>query len=254
MIRCYSDLHLEFDEFDGVNKLAFDAIIPIMKNDYNTILILAGDIGVGCEHMPFVQYMCSRFKHVIYIFGNHEYYKQEMQELHKDWKQFAEKLPNLHVLINEHVVIDDVAYYGGTMWTDFGKDWFVKQHCTHDISDFYLIRNHGKRFNGEMAEQLLADFKTGLVKTVHDHDYREIVVISHMCCTEKHIHEKYKGNPLNPYFCTEMSNYFNDKIKLWVHGHVHNHFDTRFDATRVYCNPRGYPTEYNNVKHDLIKI
>ena len=28
---------------------------------------------------------------------------------------------------------------------------------------------------------------------------------------------------------------------LWVHGHIHTSSDYRIGATRVVCNPRGYP-------------
>lgn len=28
---------------------------------------------------------------------------------------------------------------------------------------------------------------------------------------------------------------------LWVHGHIHTSSDFRIGATRIVCNPRGYP-------------
>ncbi|MCU0545370.1 MAG: hypothetical protein MUE44_24895 [Oscillatoriaceae cyanobacterium Prado104] len=33
--------------------------------------------------------------------------------------------------------------------------------------------------------------------------------------------------------------------QLWIHGHTHTQFDYTIDATRVICNPRGYPDEPN---------
>ena len=31
---------------------------------------------------------------------------------------------------------------------------------------------------------------------------------------------------------------------LWIHGHTHDPFDYELFATRVVCNPRGYPGEH----------
>ena len=64
-------------------------------------------------------------------------------------------------------------------------------------------------------------------------------------------HEKYAGNPLNPYFCNNLDNFILDtKPFLWIHGHTHSEFDYFLGDTRVICNPLGYPGEnsYFNVK------
>jgi len=34
-----------------------------------------------------------------------------------------------------------------------------------------------------------------------------------------------------------------DKIKLWIHGHMHDEFDYTIGITNIVCNPRGYPKE-----------
>ncbi len=34
-----------------------------------------------------------------------------------------------------------------------------------------------------------------------------------------------------------------NKPRLWLHGHTHTPCDYDFHATRVICNPRGYPGE-----------
>ena len=30
------------------------------------------------------------------------------------------------------------------------------------------------------------------------------------------------------------------KVRLWVHGHMHDSFDYAVNGTRIVCNPRGY--------------
>ena len=34
--------------------------------------------------------------------------------------------------------------------------------------------------------------------------------------------------------------------KFWIHGHLHAPSDYALGTTRVLCNPKGYPDEYND--------
>ena len=67
LFRILSDLHLEFTEN------TFD-VIP-SENDKDTCLILAGDIHVGTRATKRIREWSKGFKYIIYIAGNHEYYK-----------------------------------------------------------------------------------------------------------------------------------------------------------------------------------
>ena len=40
-----------------------------------------------------------------------------------------------------------------------------------------------------------------------------------------------------------------NKIKYWIHGHMHSNVDYMIGDTRVVCNPRGY-SDMENVKFD----
>ena len=67
--RVLSDLHLEFT--DGMYDL------PVMEDEQDTVLLLAGDIGVVRRtesYLPFMEEMAERFLHVVSIAGNHEFY------------------------------------------------------------------------------------------------------------------------------------------------------------------------------------
>ena len=99
-----SDLHLEFAPF----------IPPKVDCD---IVVLAGDIHIGLKAIPWVkQHFAER--RVIYVLGNHEYYRQAIpKHLHK-LRELA-RMSNVHLLENEALTLDDLVFLGCTLWTDF---------------------------------------------------------------------------------------------------------------------------------------
>ena len=52
---------------------------------------------------------------------------------------------------------------------------------------------------------------------------------------------------LNPAFASNLNEFIvnNPQIRVWCHGHVHNHFDYILGQTRVVCDPFGYNNENN---------
>ena len=61
-----SDLHLEFGPLDADPD-----------NEGIDVLILAGDITIK-HRVEWINEQASRFEHVIYVTGNHEYYKSNI--------------------------------------------------------------------------------------------------------------------------------------------------------------------------------
>ena len=74
-IRVYSDIHQEFHR----ERILFD--VPIQDNDSESILVLAGDIDYLKFGLLLAERMASRFKAVIYVPGNHEYYNSKHGKL-----------------------------------------------------------------------------------------------------------------------------------------------------------------------------
>ena len=126
-IQFMSDLHLEFATMP----------VPEVLGD---VLVLAGDIHLGANALPWIEQCAKEFKDVIYILGNHEYYGQKMWKLPNNitaslagysmddpkWPD-AETLPkptklfepltNVHFLDNECIEIDGVNFIGTTLWS-----------------------------------------------------------------------------------------------------------------------------------------
>lgn len=242
--RLLSDLHLEFEE----NILDFDPV-PLQE-DAETVLILAGDIAVGTDALPFLDAMAKRFYHVIYILGNHEYYHNEVNKLRKQWRE-AELPENVTFLDNDVTIIDGVRIVGGTLWTDFGgEDWFAMQRAKDGMNDFYCVKikegheETGYRKRRWLPQDAVRAHKETLftiTETVREpHDGPTIVVTHHLphpLC----VNDKFKNNPLNPAYMTNLDMYIEEyDIDVWCHGHTHDNVDIEVHGTRILCNPRGY--------------
>ncbi len=255
--RLMSDLHLEFDN----TYLDFDpAALP---EDAETVLILAGDIGVGTGAIPFIEAMCERFYKVVYVLGNHEYYHNEVNKLLKDWAEYVEtEAPeNFVYLENDWRIIDNVRIVGGTLWTDFdSENWFAMQRAKDGMNDFYCVKikefdqapghkptNYRKRrWLPQDAVRAHKETLFTITETVRKpHDGPTIVVTHHLphpLCVD----DQFKSNPLNPAYMTNLDMYIEEyDIDIWCHGHTHCNVDVEVHGTRILCNPRGY------TPHDL---
>ena len=114
-IRYYSDLHIDPQWF-----LPFDP--PVLDDDHETTLVLAGDIAEYKHVSEFVLDMSKRFKYVVYVMGNHEFYRTSITRAIPKIKGKITQLndnkypDNIHILEDEYVILDGVAFIGATLW------------------------------------------------------------------------------------------------------------------------------------------
>lgn len=150
-IAVCSDLHLEFGDL-------------VLKNEQGAdVLILSGDIlvanhlrerdvedtmlgmGVSERYHKFLQNVCSEFKDVVYVMGNHEHYDGDFPFTEERIRFNMKYLPNFHVLEKSCVKIDDVTFIGGTLWTDMNKeDSLTLYHVSRRMNDFRIIKNSNR--------------------------------------------------------------------------------------------------------------
>lgn len=242
-LRILSDIHLEFGMLE----------VTELPDEKDTVLVLAGDIGVGMGALPFITEMCERFKHVLYVLGNHEFYHHYVHLIRDNWMVVSSTMPNLTVLDDAAVTIDDTLFLGGTLWTDVHNgDWFAKQKLKQGMNDFRVIKGFGVE-QSITAHNETASFFNNVLK---HNDTRNTVVVTHHLPHEVCIMPPFAGNPLNPGFvCTDLDYLFDYDIDLWIYGHTHLPTDIEYNGTRLVCNPRGYVGYENTLQYnDTLEI
>lgn len=262
-IAIASDLHLEF------------GTIELPNTENAKVLILSGDIVVAHalhEHpivtppsdpkviwkpgpqqlqayrfREFFNHVSMEYDHVIYVTGNHEFYHGKYPDAYNWILDEMKNYPNIHFLDMDDVVIDDIHFVGGTLWTDMNKgDPTTMQLIEGMMNDFRIIRNSQRNYARFSPLDTVIHHKATLAyikKIVELDDTKKYVVVGHHAPTMLSIHEMYKKDVwMNGGYASDLSEFILDhpQIKLWTHGHTHYPFDYMMGETRIVCNPRGY--------------
>lgn len=253
-LRILSDLHLESDP---------NYKIPEMVDDHEQVLILAGDtvpfhMFERKEYSKFIKQTCKRFRHVIYVPGNHEYYHGDIMLSEENFLKFVsgKNLKNLIYLNKGTVEIDGKLIIGACLWTDMNKGDPITMALNYKgMNDFFTIKNGKFRLTPEVIRSTHLNHLSYL----KDNIKKGCVVVTHHAPSYKSMHECYHGSPLNPFFYSELDSFILDnEPKLWIHGHTHSSFDYKIGETHIICNPKGYKEFYNmsneNPYYDEFKL
>ncbi|OQX75744.1 MAG: hypothetical protein B6D64_11125 [Bacteroidetes bacterium 4484_276] len=233
-LQILSDIHLEFQHFE----------IPQTDAD---VIILAGDTGIGTKGLEWAGTYTSA-KPVIYINGNHEYYRFAHPKLVNKMRDMAPAL-NIQFLEKEEFVIGDVRFLGCTLWTDFnllGNIPLSLLDAGSGMNDFKLIRNSARGYSKFHPNDSLVIHRESVywLEKCLQETSQKTVVVTHHAPSIKSIPEQYLGSNLNPAFASDLSELIlTYQPNLWIHGHIHTPSDYYIGKTRVICNPRGYPNE-----------
>ena len=248
-----SDIHLEFGPIELANTESADVLI--LAGDICQAVDVNNETPMGKTCQTFFEQVSACFPQVIYIMGNHEHYQgdyaRSRERLQKMLDQHA--CHNVHLLEKDTVIIKDVTFIGGTLWTDFNReDSLCMWNAGQSMSDYRVCKNSSRGISGGgYASRLqpgdtLIDHRAMLdyirIITEGQGD-RRFVVVGHHAPSSESVAECYKGDLLmNGNFYTDLSEFILDRpqIRLWVHGHMHNNSDYWIGETRVVCNPRGY--------------
>jgi len=226
-LQVMSDLHLErYAEDDGWKLVRS---LPVLAE----VLVLAGDItplddrAVAAKRLG---WLCSRWKHVVYVPGNHEYYGCTPWMAEAALDALEGELPNLRLLKVGRTWAEPSLprFVGCTLW-------FRARAPSRYLADFRLIRDFTPWVYEENDRA-----KAWLAETVGPGD----VVVTHHMPSSRSVHQRYLVSPLNDYFLSsEMKTIAERKPALWLHGHSHEAVDYRLHETRILSNPKGYPLE-----------
>lgn len=247
--RLVSDIHQEF--FPHAKGQDFWTPEPL-EDDKDTVLIIAGDFGV-VKHTNTVKYLlenlCEQFHAVVYVLGNHEYWKGCLTRAVPKLEEATDHIKNLYILENDTIVFDGTVVIGCTLWSDINT---ISAHFMHDYRAIRYSIDDPRRIN--MMDTITVH--EGSVRYIQDaiQAYKGLnkVVVTHFAPSEKSVAAYFASSDVNSAYYTDLE-YLVEQVDVWCHGHMHNSSDYKVGAGRVLCNPRGYLREENSeFKEDLI--
>jgi len=236
-IHVLCDLHVEFGNF---------ALPPVGAD----VVVLAGDTHIKNRGLQWI--FDQNFKApVLYVLGNHEFYREKFPGLIDKLKMEAEGT-NVHVLENDSIKIGRYRFFGCTLWSDMmllGDQHVSSIAAVNTMNDYRLIRL-SKTYRRLSPSDTMAWHSRSvreLRKFLIAGDPSRTIVVTHHAPSIQSIADRYRTNPVSAAFASNMENFILEHQPcLWIHGHTHECFDYKIGKTRVVCNPRGYASTEEN--------
>lgn len=233
----FSDLHLETDA--SFNELA----IPDAD-----VCLCAGDVldGAVVSTMRWLGRFIAPHMPVIFVPGNHDYYRSSINEVLAAGYELGEGQDNIYLLDGDSISLNGFRFIGATLWTDFalrGDPRLPMATAKNQLNDYRRIKlskTPFRRFTPQQNRTPTVDI---------DNAYRSqpdlpTVVVTHHAPSLISVPREPSKDPLTP----TLTSRFEHRILgyeplLWVHGHIHSSSDYYIGKTRVICNPLGYPDD-----------
>jgi predicted phosphodiesterase len=232
MFQIMSDIHLDtlyIPHEDLYRTFAINEAIDWIKSVPQTtdILILPGD--VHSNHIGRVlEAFAKRWRLVIYVPGNHDYWGQRFKYQWNRFKRIQNKCNNVKILM-ESIYEDSetgLKFAGTTMWFPYNVESASRQNL---MNDFTRIKESDQLFSlNYKARQFLNHVVADAVVTHHAPSMMSVAD---------------KDADINVYYVDPMlDNIYQDtSIKMWIHGHTHEPLDYMHPCgVRVVSNPGGY--------------
>lgn len=243
-LQIVSDLHQEF----GFGDIAFDNA---------DVVIFAGDTNLGTKGIEWIKTKIKNIP-VIYILGNHEYYKGSYPKTLNQIKDAASN-SNIHVLENKAVEIDGITFHGTTLWTDFqlfGSPRVYGSLCQEKMNDYKLIRrdpSYSKLRSIDTFNIHNVSIKW-LENSLTTSETKQNIVITHHAPSIKSIPFNYKDDVISSAYASNLESFIEQhQPDYWIHGHLHTPCEYKINKTHVICNPHGYISEkYQGFNSELI--
>lgn len=233
-IQIISDLHQEF----GVSDLSFDRA---------DVVVLAGDVNLGTKGIEWIKNKITD-KPVIYILGNHEYYKGSYPKTLHKIKAAAEN-SNVSVLENDFVDRDGIRFHGTTLWTDFsifGNPRYYGSVCQNGMNDYRKIRRDPSYSKMRSVDifKIHQFSKIWLQESLEASAGMKNIVVSHHAPSLQSSPPRFRENPLTSAYVSDLEDVILQYQPLyWIHGHIHTPCRYPIGKTEIICNPHGYMDE-----------
>jgi predicted phosphodiesterase len=233
-LHILGDLHLEFGPVR----------IPAPDAD---IVVLAGDIHLGREGRKWARNQFPA-KPVIYVLGNHEFYRHSLPDLTETLKRETDG-SQIHLLENSAMEINGYTFLGCTLWTDYrlSSDLEGAMRLAEGImSDYNIIQFSSEnrvlraRDTARLHSESVAWLRGALAKC----NRARTIVVTHHAPSALSEAPYHANSPLKAAFASNLDSLVEQSgVPLWIHGHTHYNADYVIGSTRVLTNQRGYPEE-----------
>jgi Icc-related predicted phosphoesterase len=229
-LHVLSDLHFD------VRRASWRSLAARIPTDVGDVLVLAGDIlcmnDVAAGDM--LQILRGKAREVVYVLGNHEHYYGAFETTRARAARLC-AATGVTLLDGAARVVAGRRFVGGTLWFRYSPEALPLRP---QMMDFQLIEAFEDAVYRDNARQL------ELLGSELRHD--DLVVTHHLPAWGS-VAPRYRSGPssvLNPFFLCDCQELIEQRQPaLWIHGHTHDPCDHTIGATRVVCNPIGYPRE-----------
>jgi predicted phosphodiesterase len=244
--QIFSDIHLEF-----YKKIQNFPVFPVTAE----YLILAGDIGYPEQQIykDFLAMVSERYKKIIIIAGNHEYY-QGWKNKYKGEKNVnmdvidetihieTAKYPNIIYLNNEVTWIEGIKIIGSIGW------YFSKELAEFGINDYLNIWLKDKYLRWGDVLRMHLD----CVKFIENEVKEPCIVITHHLPSKKMIQDKFQGHPMNFAYYSDLDFLIKSPVKAWISGHSHGFIEKTINEIPCVVNAIGYKGEISEPNFGFI--
>lgn len=243
-ISVHSDLHFE-------GYLPPDGMV---SDHHYDVMVLAGDIvsSATVDRLEWIRRL-NPDKPVVYVPGNHEYYRGSIGATNEVLKAKCDEL-NIHFGNRSTFVVNDVHFVCATGWSDLKAfesiPFELKRFIVGGgVADFTVIGDHSVEAMIELSELDKAYIEEELERL----QGQKVVVVTHFAPTEQHGNERFAVSPISSYFCNNWIEMMYEYQPLaWIYGHTHGNVRSKVYSTDVICNQRGYGNENQNYDPNFI--
>ncbi|MGL5274427.1 metallophosphoesterase [Myroides sp.] len=237
-VQVLSDLHLEFGYSSS------------LKFNQADLIILAGDTHIGTKGIEWIKKYIPT-KEVIYLLGNHEYYKGSYPKtLYKI--QDAAKGSNIRVLEDSFVDIGNIRFHGSTLWTDFsifGNPIEYGMLCQEKMNDYKRIKRAPSysKLRSIDVYQIHQKSMRWIEQSLTESILEKNIVITHHAPSLLSVPEQYQNDPITAAYASNLESFImTHQPQYWIHGHIHSPIQYNIGQTKVICNPHGYIDDRDN--------
>jgi hypothetical protein len=208
--------------------------------------------------MDFLTECSTKWKSVILVAGNHEYYqsvrgKKTVEEIQRLLDEGCKALGNVHFLNKNSLEIDGVRFLGTTLWSQIPvKSMRTVSSSMNDYRKIFTQRgdlHYSKRHPGGWntltvdLTVLWHDDQVAWLEEEIPKSTLPTVIVTHHAPHPNHLTDK--DEPTNPAYATDLTRLMKSPVVCWISGHTHKAISFIPEGTNVLCasNPKGYPSQ-----------